>query len=62
MAYVVNDKRGKEPVKEVCRVCGASVVHSREYNKPTMGCIEHLRGKIAELEGAAPNSQPTAQV
>ena len=50
MPYKVNDKRGKEPVQEPCRVYGAPVTHSRDYNKPTMECIKYLRGRIAELE------------
>jgi hypothetical protein len=50
MSYTVNDKRGKEPPKENCRVCGSTEVHSKEYNKPTMDCIKYLRSKIAELE------------
>ena len=45
--YTVIDKRGQEPAKEVCRVCGAPIetkgTHSLEYNKPTMDCIKYLR-------------------
>lgn len=29
--------------KEACRCCGAPVVHTREYNKPTMACVAYLR-------------------
>lgn len=53
MNYTVNDKRGKEPTTEPCRVCGAKIPHSKEYNKPTMDCIKHLRSRIAELEKEA---------
>jgi len=44
MEYTINDKRFKdeEPL-EVCRVCGSREVHTREYNIPTMKCIEHYR-------------------
>jgi len=49
-SYTINDKRGKEEPKEVCRVCGSSTAHSKEYNKPTMDCIKHLRGRIQKLE------------
>lgn len=43
--YTVHDRRFKkeEEPQEVCRVCGSPQVHSREYNHPTMGCIEFLR-------------------
>ena len=50
MSYKVVDKRGKEPEKEVCRVCGSTTVHSKDYNKPTMECINYLRSKIQSLE------------
>ena len=47
--YTVIDKRRlnnpdyEEEPTEVCRVCGSPEVHTREYNKPTMKCIEYLR-------------------
>jgi len=34
---------------EVCRCCGSNDVHTREYNKPTMECIEYLRKQISDL-------------
>ena len=47
--YTVIDKRGQEPTKEVCRVCGAPIevkgTHSLQYNKPTMDCIKYLRNQ-----------------
>jgi hypothetical protein len=49
--FTIRDRRGKdgdEP-KEVCRVCGSKVVHSREYNHPTMECIQYLRKVISTL-------------
>jgi hypothetical protein len=58
--YTVNDRRGganPEPA-EVCRVCGCSVVHAREYNKPTMGCIEYLRGLAAKAETLRLGEEP----
>jgi len=50
MAYTVNDKRGKKAPQEVCRVCGAPTVHSKDYNKPTMECIKYLRAELAKKE------------
>ena len=42
--YIFNDRRGHEPPKEACVVCGCTdEVHSSEYNTPTMKCIEFLR-------------------
>lgn len=45
--YTINDKRGQEKPKPVCRVCGATIeiegTHSLEYNRPTMDCIKYLR-------------------
>lgn len=43
----VTDRRGQEPVGEACRVCGAPECHSREYNRPTMQCVEYLRNRPA---------------
>lgn len=40
---MVNDKRGEDKPQEACRVCGSQEVHSMEYNKPTMDCIEYLK-------------------
>jgi hypothetical protein len=57
MAYTINDKRGKEAPKEVCRVCGAPDAHSKTYNKPTMDCIKYLRAKIQELEAKIPKQR-----
>ena len=45
MDYKIIDKRGVEPPKETCRVCGSDIVHSKEYNAPTMYCIDYLRGE-----------------
>lgn len=60
--YAVRDRRGgkdQEP-KEACRVCGSSEVHTRDYNQPTMKCIEHLRDKCSELGVKAESSLSTA--
>jgi len=50
----VNDKRrwaeDYKHTDEVCRVCGAVEVHSSEYGKPTMGCIEYLRSQIKPID------------
>lgn len=48
--YTVHDRRGQSPAREACRVCGAGVVHSREYGKPTMECIQFLNGTITLLQ------------
>jgi hypothetical protein len=49
--YIVNDKRGEEDANvEVCRVCASKDVHTRDYNKPTMACVNHLWERIRELE------------
>jgi len=52
--YTINDRRGlnkgQEEPNEVCRVCGSQEVHSKEYGKPTMECIEYLRKRIVDLE------------
>jgi hypothetical protein len=48
LGFKVNDRRGREPDVEPCRVCGAPgdpQPHTREYNKPTMKCIEYLRNQ-----------------
>lgn len=50
MGYTVNDRRLKEKVKEVCRVCGSKKVHTKKYNDPTMECIKYLRSEIQRLE------------
>lgn len=53
MAYTINDRRHNSAKKEAtkaCRVCGSSEVHTREYNKPTMLCIEFLRAQISQLK------------
>lgn len=42
-------KNKETKVTDVCRVCGSKDVHST-YNKPTMECIKHLRGVIADWE------------
>jgi hypothetical protein len=51
--YTITDRRGlnegQEHPEEVCRVCGAQVVHSKEYGKPTMECIIFLNNTIAIL-------------
>ena len=67
MEFKVIDKRGQEELKEVCRVCGSSDVHSKRYNfcrvcgssdvhskrynLPTMDCIKYLRSIISDLKG-----------
>lgn len=51
--FTVNDRRGVEEPKEVCRVCGSPTAHSKDYGKPTMGCIEYLREIIKNI-----NNQP----
>ena len=51
MNYKINDRRGKEPPKEVCRICGSPQIHSREYGNPTMDCIRYLRSIISAHEG-----------
>lgn len=51
--YIINDRRGKEPVGPVCRVCASKEEHSKEYNHPTMECIRHLRTEISEREAVA---------
>jgi hypothetical protein len=43
-------QEGQEHPDEVCRVCGSSVVHSKQYGKPTMDCITYLKNIIAVLE------------
>ncbi len=48
--FKVVDKRGVEEPTEPCRVCGAPVAHSREYNQPTMDCIHYLREEIRKRE------------
>ena len=52
MNYITTDRRrnSKEYSGEVCRVCGSRDIHSREYGKPTMECIEHLRECINDLQ------------
>ena len=35
---------------EVCRCCGAGVVHSQDYNKPTPECIVFLREVIRLMQ------------
>ena len=49
-SYTVTDRRGvdKEEPRLPCRVCGSSVEHSREYNKPTMDCVLYLRQLIVD--------------
>lgn len=52
--YTVTDRRGmkegQEHPDEVCRVCGAKVVHSKKYGQPTMECITYLKNRIATLQ------------
>jgi hypothetical protein len=53
MTHTVIDRRRLsedyvEPPSEVCRICGSTTVHTREYNKPTMDCINYLRSKIKD--------------
>lgn len=44
------DKRrwSKDYSGEVCRVCGSRDVHSRDYDKPTMDCINYLKDEIKQ--------------
>jgi hypothetical protein len=54
----INDRRSWSPdyvpePKEACRVCGSSDVHSTQYSKPTMGCIEYLRKEISVAKAQA---------
>lgn len=56
--FTVNDRRGSAaedtPASdEVCRICGSTEVHSREYNKPTMACVEFFRARIQVLSTRA---------
>lgn len=48
--YKVVDHRGMqgEIPKEVCRVCGSPIAHSKVYGNPTMDCIKFLRQEIKE--------------
>jgi formate dehydrogenase maturation protein FdhE len=46
--YIVHDRRGKEEITEVCRVCGSPEVHSKVYNQPTMDCVKYLRAELAK--------------
>lgn len=48
--YTIIDRRLEDEPKEVCRVCGAEEVHSKEYNTATMKCIKYLREEIKRLE------------
>jgi hypothetical protein len=48
--YTIIDRRGVEDPKPTCRVCGSRNEHSKEHNKPTMGCIRYLREEIAKLQ------------
>lgn len=41
--FTVRDFRGQKKLLKVCRVCGSSKVHSKQYNNPTMECIAYLR-------------------
>jgi len=50
MSIKINDKRGKEEPKEVCRCCGSEQVHTREYNNHIKKCVEYLRKRVSELE------------
>jgi hypothetical protein len=50
--FKVIDRRGQEPTREACRTCGAPgdpEPHTRDYNSPTMKCIQHLRAEIDRL-------------
>jgi len=51
--YTIIDRRGmnegQEHPDEVCRVCGSKTVHSKQYGKPTMDCINYLNKKISFL-------------
>lgn len=48
--YTINDRRDEKKSEEVCRVCGSPQVHSKEYGKPTVNCIEYLRTIISSHE------------
>jgi hypothetical protein len=43
--YAVNDRRGEEEPKEVCRCCCSPEVHTRDYNAPTVECINYLHAQ-----------------
>ncbi len=49
--YTIIDRRFEKKPKEVCRVCGAEEVHTKQYNQPTMKCIEYLRLQIPNCLG-----------
>ena len=63
--YIVTDRRGlkqnQELPNEVCRVCGCEVVHSKQYNQPTMDCITYLRSVISSLVATLKNQQNEIQ-
>lgn len=61
--YKVNDRRGQnhEQPGERCRVCGSADVHTDQYNKPTMGCIEYLRGLAQKAETIRLGTEPRDQ-
>jgi hypothetical protein len=49
--YTVIDRRGQEEKDvEVCRVCASKEVHTRDYNVPTMECVNHLWDQIRTQE------------
>jgi hypothetical protein len=51
--YTITDRRGmndgQELPDEVCRVCGATTIHSKKYGQPTMECITYLKNIVAVL-------------
>ena len=62
--YTITDKRGmkegQEHPNEVCRVCGAKVVHSKKYGQPTMECITYLKNRITTLQRELNNQTDNA--
>lgn len=48
--YKFIDRRYNPKPKPVCRVCGSLHIHSEEYNKPTIDCIEYLRSIISSYK------------
>jgi hypothetical protein len=41
--------RKRREVGETCRVCGSKEVHSTQYNRPTMDCVEFLRQCMSDM-------------
>lgn len=53
MSFTVTDKRasaGYVEVKPVCRCCGSTTEHVKEYNKVSLECVAEFRRIIAEKD------------